>query len=71
MRWRHTGAGLKTAGLLWLFALLTVIVTETPTRVLVAFGVLAASALIAQRLKRRRAGAHPLAHRRPAGQSAS
>jgi hypothetical protein len=59
------------AGFLWLSALLSVITTETPTRVLVASGVLAASTLIAQRIKRRRLGAHSLVHRRPARQGAS
>jgi hypothetical protein len=59
------------AGLLWLLALLTVIVTETPTRVLAASVVLAASTLIVQRIKRRRLGAHSLVHRRPARQGAS
>jgi hypothetical protein len=59
------------AGFLWLFALLSVIVTATPTRVLVGSGVLGASTLIVHRLKRRRLGARPLVHRRPARQVAS
>jgi hypothetical protein len=59
------------AGFLWLSALLSVIATETPTRVIVASGVLAASTLIVQRIKRRRLGARPLVHRRPARQGAS
>jgi hypothetical protein len=65
MRLRHTGPGLRMAGLLWLVALVGVIVTETPTRVLVASGVLAASTLIGQWIKRRRLGALPLVRRRP------
>ena len=69
--WKHTGAGLRTAGFLWLLALVTAVITETPTNILVAFGVVVGSTFVIHQIKRRRLGSSPAIHARPARQSAS
>jgi hypothetical protein len=49
---RHTGAAFSAAGFLWLFALLFVIVTRTPVRVLVSSFLLIAAAAAFAGLRR-------------------
>lgn len=71
VKWKHTGAGLRTAGFLWLLALVTAVITETPTNILVAFGVLVGSTFFIHQIKRRRLRTPPVIHARPARQSAS
>jgi hypothetical protein len=71
VRWKHTGAGLRAAGFLWLLALVAAVITETPTNILVAFGVVVGSTYLTHQIKRRRLGSQTVIHPRPARQSAS
>jgi hypothetical protein len=47
------------------------VITETPTNILVAFGVVVGSTYFTHQIKRRRPGSQPVIHSRPARQSAS